>query len=332
VASRTRLAQAEPITPKEVGVPLPAGYVLRHPTEADLPAAQAVLDAAESHDAGEARSHDEELATDWKDPGSHPETDWWVVVGPDASIVAVGWLWPETAGEITADHYVHPDHRGLGLGEVLLDLLVARAGQLPARRPDGAVRRLVAWSEDHDHLRRTALEARGFEPVRQFYEMALDLAKAPAPAQWPLGVTPRSFRPGLDEQHVWEADGEAFSEHYLYQLRPFEEWRLHHLEAADSDPTLWWLAWDEGDLAGYVTAVRGEHGAVVGDLAVRKPWRGRGIGRALLLAAFQTLRERGQSVVRLMVDAQNVTNAVRVYEAAGMQVSRRFDVMEKPLG
>ena len=70
---------------------------------------------------------------------------------------------------------------------------------------------------------------------------------------------------------------------------------------------------------------------MIGDLAVRKPWRGRGIGRALLLAAFQTLRERGQSVVRLMVDAQNVTNAVRVYEAAGMHVARRFDVLEKPL-
>ncbi|HEY5169716.1 MAG TPA: GNAT family N-acetyltransferase [Thermoleophilia bacterium] len=313
-------------------MPLPAGYIVRHPTEADLPAAQAVLDAAESHDAGEARAHDDELATDWKDPESHPKTDWWVIVGPADSIVAVGWLRPETAGEITADFYVRPEHRGLALGDVLLDLIVARAAQLPSRRPDGAVRRLVAWSEDHDHVRRAALDGRGFQPVRQFYEMAMDLDEEPAPAQWSPGVTPRSFRPGLDEQYVWEADGEAFSEHYLYQLRPFEEWRLHHLETADADPTLWWLAWDGEELAGYVTAVCGEHGAVVGDLAVRKPWRGRGIGRALLLAAFQTLRERGQSVVRLMVDAQNVTNAVRVYEAAGMHVSRRFDVMEKPLG
>jgi len=35
--------------------------------------------------------------------------------------------------------------------------------------------------------------------------------------------------------------------------------------------------------------------------------------------------------VRLYVDAQNVTGAVRVYEAAGMHVARRFDVLEKPL-
>ena len=312
-------------------MPLPVGYILRHPTEADVPGAQAVLDAAESHDAGEVRTHDDDLATDWKDPGSHPETDWWVIVGPADLIVAVGWLRPETAGEVTADHYVHPEHRGLGLGDVLLDLIVARAAQLPSRRPDGGVRVLVAWSEDHDHVRRAALETRGFERVRQFYEMAADLDEEPASAQWPPGLEPRSFRPDLDEQYVWRADNEAFSEHYLYQMRTLEEWRLHHLETADADPTLWLLAWDGEELTGYVTAVSGEHGAVVGDLAVRKPWRGRGIGRALLLAVFRTLRERGQPVVRLMVDAQNITNAVRVYEAAGMHVSRRFDVLEKPL-
>ena len=175
------------------------------------------------------------------------------------------------------------------------------------------------------------LDARGFTPVRQFYEMAIDLHEEPPPALWPPGLEPRAFRPDLDDRRVWKADIEAFSEHFLFEARPFDEWRLHHLEAADSDPTLWWLAWDGDDLAGFVTAVCSEQGAVVGDLAVRKPWRGRGMGRALLIAAFQTLRQRGQSVVRLMVDAQNVTNAVRVYEAAGMHISRRFDVLEKPL-
>ena len=91
------------------------------------------------------------------------------------------------------------------------------------------------------------------------------------------------------------------------------------------------LAWDGDEFAGFIIPIAGDHGALIDDLAVRKAWRGRGIGRALLLAAFRTLSERGQSVARLMVDAQNVTNAVRVYEAAGMHVSRRFDVLEKSL-
>lgn len=85
------------------------------------------------------------------------------------------------------------------------------------------------------------------------------------------------------------------------------------------------------ELVGYVIPSEGEHGAEIGDLAVRMPWRGRGIARALLANAFAGLRERGQKIVRLYVDAQNVTNPVRVYEAAGMHVSSRFDVMQKPL-
>jgi mycothiol synthase len=312
-------------------MPLPQGYILRHPTEADLPAAQAVLDAAESHDTGEPRRHDNELATEWRDPGSHPDSDWWVAERADRSIGGVAWLWPEAAGEATADHYVHPEHRGLGLGDALLDAIEARAAELPPRHPDGTPRKLVVWSEDKDSVRRATLDARGFNQVRQYYEMALDLDAEPPDALWPPGLEPRAFRPGTDDRHVWEADTEAFSEHFLFEARPFEEWRLHHLEAGDSDPTLWWLAWDGDELAGYVIPVCGELGAEIGDLAVRKPWRGRGLARALLLAAFATLRDRRQTIVRLYVDAQNVTNAVRVYESVGMRVARRFDVMERPL-
>jgi len=108
-------------------MPVPPGYILRHPVDADLPAAQAVLDAAESHDAGEPRRPEQELTTEWKDPRSHPETDWWVAVSPGGSIAGVILLWPETAGEVSADHYVHPAHRGLGLGDALLSRSRSRA-------------------------------------------------------------------------------------------------------------------------------------------------------------------------------------------------------------
>ena len=130
---------------------------------------------------------------------------------------------------------------------------------------------------------------------------------------------------------MYQVDQEAFVEHHLYEPLDYDEWRLFHVEAVDGDVTLWQLAWDGDELAGFVIPIESEGDAVIGDLAVRSPWRGRGVGRALLLAAFATLRERGLTVVRLYVDAQNVTNAVCVYEAVGMHVSRRFDVMQKPL-
>lgn len=312
-------------------MPLPEGYIVRHPALDEAPAIQALMDAAESVDAGEPRRHENDVATDWKSADCHPAEDWWVAVAQDGAVAAVAWIWPETAAAVTADHYVHPDHRGRGLGKTLLDTIEARAAELPLRTPAGDARHLIVWCEDSDGERRASLDRRGFAAVRQYFEMEIDLADDLAAPTWPPQIEARGFRPGIDDHAVHEADLEAFAKHHLYEPRDYDEWRIFHADAPDADVTLWWLAWDVDELAGYVIPYEHDRGAVIGDLAVRTPWRGRGIGRALLLAAFATLRERGQSAARLMVDAQNVTGAIRVYEAAGMHVSRRFDVMERPL-
>ena len=312
-------------------MPIPDGYSLRHPRPDEAPVVQTILDAAESADTGERRRHENDIATEWRSEECNIGDDWWVAVDDAGNVAAVGWVWPQEAGEVTADHYVHPRHRGRGLGEVMLDTIEARASRLPPHNAAGATRHLIVWCEDSDHERRASLDRRGFIALRQYYEMAIDLRGAVPVPEWPQGITPRRFRPGIDDRAVYEADLEAFAEHHLFQPRSYEEWRLFHPDARDGDVTLWWLAWQEDQLAGFVIPLVGDLGAVIGDLAVRKPWRRRGIGGALMLAAFATLRERGQTVARLYVDAQNVTDAVRVYEAAGMHVDRRFDVMERPL-
>lgn len=311
-------------------MPLPDGYTVRHPTDTDAPAAQAVLDAAETHDTGEPRRHDDDLATVWRDPDCDLARNWWLISARKEEVVAVAWVWPEMAGEVMAEHYVRPDHRSRGLGAVLLDVIELRTSELPSTTRVGASH-LVVWCEDRDGGRRDELDARGFEPERQYYEMAIDLGKPFPPARWPRGIRPRGYRPEADERRLYDADEEAFAEHFLFESISPEQWRLHFLEASGSDPTLWWLAWDGDELAGFVIPAAEEHGAVIREFAVRRPWRGRGIGRALLATAFTTLRDRGETIVRLFVDVQNVTDALRVYEAAGMRVSRRFDVMQKPL-
>ena len=118
--------------------PLPAGYRLHHPDPGTAAAVQAVLDAAESADSGEPRRHMTVVATQWEDPECRIERDWWVVEAPGGGIVGVAWVWPELASDVIADHYVHPEHRGLGLGEVLLDTIESRVSELPPRGADGA--------------------------------------------------------------------------------------------------------------------------------------------------------------------------------------------------
>jgi GNAT superfamily N-acetyltransferase len=133
---------------------LPEGYALRRPVADDRADVQAVLDAADSADTGEVRRHEMDRAVEWSDPKCSLEEDWWVVTPPAGGIAAVAWVWPKTAGEVTADHYVHPEHRGRGLGEPALDLIVARAAELPPRTPDRVPRTLFEWCEDRDAVRR----------------------------------------------------------------------------------------------------------------------------------------------------------------------------------
>lgn len=312
-------------------MPLPHGYILRHPQSDEAASIQAVLDACETADTGEPRRHETDVANEWRSPRCHPEADWWVAVAADGAIGAVGFVWPETVTDLTADHYVHPEHRGRGLGDTMLDVIQARAAELH-RRVDGAPpERLIVWSEDSDVTRRASLNRRGFVAVRQYYEMAINLGPRLPTAVWPAGIAVTALRSGRDAQTVYRADQEAFVEHHLYEPVDYDEWRLYQLEAASANPALWRLAWDGDELAGFAVSFETDRGAVIDDLAVRKQWRGRGIAHALLLASFAALRDRGQKVARLYVDAQNVTNAVRVYEAAGMHVARRFDVMETPL-
>jgi ribosomal protein S18 acetylase RimI-like enzyme len=64
---------------------------------------------------------------------------------------------------------------------------------------------------------------------------------------------------------------------------------------------------------------------------VRRHWRKRGIGLALLLHAFGELYRRGQRKAGLGVDAENLTGALRLYESAGMHVHQASDLFEKEI-
>lgn len=307
---------------------LPPGYSLCRPAESDLVAAQGVLDACETADTGEPRRHENELAVDWRDPKTDTGRDWWLVRAPDGTVVGVAWLFPE-GGEVTVDHYVHPQHRGLGIGEALMAVYEQRALEMVATGK--VATHLLTWCAATDAVRRAALARRGYAPERQYFEMVAELPVGAGASSLPAGMRMAPFRPGIDDAAAHQAHDEAFAEHHLYQPESLEEWRLYHLGTERADPTLWRLAWDGDELAGYVAAAVLETHAVVSDVLVRAPWRGRGVGLVLLHAVFRELHLRGAHVVRLFVDAANVTGATRLYERAGMRVSRRFDVMQKQL-
>ena len=227
------------------------------------------------------------------------------------------------------DLRVPPGERADSVGSALLDAMEVRAAELAVG--DASVR-LGVFSQDEPGHR--LAEGRGYELFRYSFRMHIDFGgELPVP-EWPEGISVRSFTRGKDDRAVYEANVESFEDHFEHTRWPYESWRQWAFTES-FDPGLWWVAEDGQEIAG-VCLCRGDAGAAgdlgwVNTLGVRRPWRRRGVGRALLLHAFAEFRARGKRGAGLGVDGLNLTGAVRLYEQAGMQVARRYDQYKKPL-
>jgi mycothiol synthase len=211
---------------------------------------------------------------------------------------------------------------------LLLDFVEKRARE---KATEGA--RMKAWSPEANTEWRALLEARGFDLDRYSFRMWIDLVDEPLAPRWPDGITVRTFDRERDQQVVYETHQETFSEEPDFSQDPLEDWvRWSYREPFDSE--LWFLAEDDGELVG-IALGRPEHGGKpdvgwINILGVRKAWRGRGIGQALLQHAFCEFRNRGKRRVGLGVDGKNAA-AVRLYERAGMSAEEVSVWYERPV-
>jgi dTDP-4-amino-4,6-dideoxy-D-galactose acyltransferase len=78
----------------------------------------------------------------------------------------------------------------------------------------------------------------------------------------------------------------------------------------------------DGAAVGYITMhLENETDARIGLVGVARPWRGKGVGRALVEAASSWCAARGRSRVAVATQARNVAG-VRLYERAGFQLAK----------
>jgi GNAT superfamily N-acetyltransferase len=103
--------------------------------------------------------------------------------------------------------------------------------------------------------------------------------------------------------------------------------RRVRLEQQDLEASL--VALDGGEAVGMAgLAVRGVRGWVSG-FGVAPAWRGKGLGRRLMSALVERARAYGLRQLSLDVLAENAA-AVRLYEGAGMRVTRDLLVLDRP--
>lgn len=280
---------------------------------ADSRAVAELLNAYSQRLYGEGELTAAEVEHWWRDP----DLDAWIAEGAYADLGrrAEGTrLWIDLRGHPSAE---------------LLDAVEARAAEVAA---SGALLRAAVASSDEEMRR--FFEAAGYRYVRSSFTMRIELEGPPEAPQWPEGTDARNGWAD-DAEAVYAAHMDAFADHWDHHPFPFDSWRRWILEGPGADPSLWLLAFAGDELAGFSLAAphpsADPHAGWISLLGVRRPWRGHGLGLALLRGSFADLFRRGRTVIELGVDAENTTGAVRLYERAGMGVNRRRDTLEKRL-
>jgi mycothiol synthase len=308
---------------------LAPGYTIRHPELADLDAVHAVIVASEIEEFGESEGFSrDELEGDWKqlDLGK----DAWVAVAPDGSLAGYGYVHDRRHVRLDVEVYVHPAHYGRGIGTTLVRLAEARAKQHVPLAPPGTRVVVNNWINALNAEARSLLEREGYAPVRYFFRMEIEFSEEPAATSWPAGVAVRSGAADEDLRPFYETSEEAMADHWGHVSRSYDEWR-ERKTGSNFDPSLWFLALDGSAPAAAAMCSISDSLGWVDTLAVRKPWRRRGLGYALLAHAFRELYRRGMRRMALGVDAESPTGATRLYERAGMHIGQQYATYGKEL-
>jgi mycothiol synthase len=323
---------------------LPAGVSLRpFAGEADLAAFVEIFRAANTVDGFDDRTTLEGMRN-WV---SHPSASFdasrdVVVAEADGRPVAYGFTtWADTSDgvrEYSSRGHVHPDWRRRGVGTAILRHNEAHLRELAAEHEVETPRVYGAYAQERRVGSVKLLEANGYRPVRWFFDMlrpTLDDIEVP-PLPEGLEIRPVAGREQL--RKVFEADREAFRDHWG-GFDTSDELFERFLEDPDYEPALFVVAWDGDEIAGAVWNVilaeqnreLGHRRGLLDSVYVRRPWRGRGLASALVGRSLQLLRERGMTSATLGVDADNPNGALRLYENAGFRVDVRSTGYRKPM-
>jgi mycothiol synthase len=313
-------------------ISLPDGLVMRNPTWDDLQAVADIIVATDLVDRGETDFELEDLATDWKRSAMDLNHDAWVVQAEDGSIVGYEELFnPNQHTQLLGDGYVHPAYQNRGIGTALLRTAHRRAMEhLPLAPADARVYMRNGVS-GNDLAGKMLHEQEGYTAVRYFWRMEIEMTAPPEPAVWPEGVHVRPMLPGKDERAVFDALEEGFRGHWGGAHWEYDAWLQRRVAGDNFDPSLWFLAEADGQIAGCAINRYRQEAGWVSQLAVRPAYRRMGLGKALLLVSFDAFFRRGTYRVGLGVDAENATGATRLYMRVGMHVAHEYIAYEKEL-
>lgn len=264
----------------------------------------------------------------------------------DGRVVAYGRAsWAELAdgsAQVESILNIHPDARGRGVEELLVDHAIRRARELVADpgTTHGRTASLVVFVSGRDETQRTVLTGLGFritghgaQLIRPDFESIPDLPL-------PEGLDVRPIDPSDRAMHrrVYDAGARAFADS-LGEEKPTEAKFDEFLNDPLFAPQLWQVAFDGDRIAGQILNYLADleaDGTRIGwteGISVQPEHRRRGLARALLARSLRVVRDAGATCAGLGVDLRNPNQAVVLYESMGYRiVSENYEYALGPLG
>ena len=310
---------------------IPEGFAIRPATIDDFDAVLSLVIAQNMADYGEPMISADTLRETWQSSGLDLTQDTWVALASDGKLAGYAELQHYSSTQLAPSVYLAREHPCKDIGAHLLHLAETRAS---CCNTDASSVALIGRTSEHNQTGKQIFEGAGYALRLSFLMMERVMTEAPEPAQGTPDITVRTFVPGQDEQATYLADEEASEDKGYHTLLTFEEWaKRMSLNAAEFDPTLWFLACSGDEIAGVALSFysRPSHTGWIDHLGVRRQWRNKGIGKALLLHSCGEFHRRGICRVRLSVDSKSLTSAPRLYERVGMRTIQQYHIYKKEI-
>jgi len=326
---------------KQMKISLPAGMVGRPASQEDFPKMTQVANLDAQLTAGRNDTQESEFKVDWESPEFDAQTDSHVLLDENGKML--GYALVYTDQEPPNRPYVWmrllPNYHDHAAGDFILGWAIGRSRQTLELVPDEIRVTMSTHTVSGFEPLLNLFDRHGLSYARRSFQMRIQLdAKVQNPIL-PEGLEIVDFDVESDFEAFFRATNEGFQDHFGHVDEDFEtaypRWK-HYVENDEGyDPGLFFFVKKGEDIVASARCRKmsweDENMGWISELSVLRPWRRKGIGKALLQHCFQVFEERGKSAVGLGVDAESLTGATKLYEQAGMEVFRSYDRYEKIL-
>lgn len=267
-----------------------------------------------------------------------------LMVEIDSELVGYSRVWWQQVedGPRVYMHFAQllPAWRKMGLRQLMLRHNEHRLRAIAADHGTVAPRTFECWAGEGEVDWIRLLEEEGYRAIRYSFSMVRpslnDIPDVPLPA----GLEVRPVKPAEIPQ-IWAAAREAFRDHWGFSEAEWADdgWFASWQERPSFKPELWQVAWDGDQVAGmvlnFIDEIENERfnrrRGYTETICVRRPWRRRGLARALIARSLALHKAQGMTETALGVDAENPSGALQLYKSMGYQVVKRESAYRKPL-